>query len=192
MPCCQLSDRKVIVSFLVFAQIMIIAFFGNMYLNFTSPSYFPGKGYKKLNKLKVRVNLTHLKPKNIEDNLKEKPAIVHSALAENSKTVNVEDKVKEKSTITHPAQIQHVTPKQSKVPEVSDLYLKIKDNAVFRHLKTTKREKRESVNFLLLVSSAPKRTDRRNAIRETWWSLCKSTKKVCSWLLYCFYTHFFS
>eukprot|EP00794_Sanderia_malayensis_P016973 gene16973-18684_t len=68
---------------------------------------------------------------------------------------------------------------QTALPEHgSEIYSKVKDNAVFVHIKSTAREKMEHVNLLVLVSSAPKRSDRRQAIRETWWPLCKSTDKV--------------
>ena len=64
------------------------------------------------------------------------------------------------------------------VPEASQLFTKIKDNAVYKHFNVLSREKRERTNLLVIVSSAPKRADRRDAIRETWWSLCKSSEMV--------------
>ena len=45
--------------------------------------------------------------------------------------------------------------------------------------RINKRKKR--VNVLVIVSSAPKRRDRRDSIRRTWWKQCVPTKKVCKY-----------
>jgi len=37
---------------------------------------------------------------------------------------------------------------------------------------------KKRVNLLLIISSAPKRSGRRQGIRETWWQQCKSNDKV--------------
>ena len=41
----------------------------------------------------------------------------------------------------------------------------------------TKQEKKK-VNILVIVSSAPKRSDRRHGIRQTWWKECQNITKV--------------
>jgi len=41
------------------------------------------------------------------------------------------------------------------------------------------KEKKKKINVLVIVSSAPKRSDRRQMIRETWWQECRNTGKVC-------------
>ena len=64
------------------------------------------------------------------------------------------------------------------LPQRVSVYGMVRNNSVYRHLDILDRGRRESVHLLLIVSSAPKRLDRRNAIRETWWQLCKSNGKV--------------
>ena len=66
----------------------------------------------------------------------------------------------------------------SELSENLKLYMKVRNNPVYRHLDILDRGRRESVNLLVIVSSAPKRSDRRIGIRETWWPLCKSNGKV--------------
>ena len=40
--------------------------------------------------------------------------------------------------------------------------------------------KKKYVNVLIIVSSGPRRVDRRNAIRETWWTDCKENARGVS------------
>ena len=54
----------------------------------------------------------------------------------------------------------------------------LNENPVYAKFNTSRKEKPSKVNLLIIVSSAPKRSDRRLAIRETWWQQCRSTKRV--------------
>ena len=45
---------------------------------------------------------------------------------------------------------------------------------------------KKQVNVLIIVSTAPKRRDRRDSIRQTWWKRCLKTTKVCESLNQCF------
>eukprot|EP00794_Sanderia_malayensis_P017034 gene17034-18748_t len=58
------------------------------------------------------------------------------------------------------------------------LFNHIQNSSLFRHFRIAGRDKRETVTLLVVVSSAPKRTDRRNAIRQTWWQMCNNTDMV--------------
>ena len=54
----------------------------------------------------------------------------------------------------------------------------LNENPVYAQFNISRKEKPSKVNILIIVSSAPKRSDRRLAIRETWWQQCRSTKTV--------------
>ena len=53
----------------------------------------------------------------------------------------------------------------------------LRTNALYRSFGVKLKKRRKSVNLLLVVSSAPKRSDRRTSIRETWWTLCRNTMR---------------
>eukprot|EP00794_Sanderia_malayensis_P020488 gene20488-22504_t len=56
---------------------------------------------------------------------------------------------------------------------------RLNENPVYAEFNITKRNDKPRLNLLLIVSSAPKRGDRRTAIRETWWQDCNhATIKV--------------
>ena len=63
--------------------------------------------------------------------------------------------------------------------QLPDKFERINENIIYRSFKIKKPEKREKVNVIFLVSSAPARLERRMAIRETWWSDCKTNDRVC-------------
>lgn len=52
------------------------------------------------------------------------------------------------------------------------------NNPVFRQFDMKIPERRKKVTVLIIVSSAPRRIDRRQAIRDTWWAECKKINKV--------------
>ena len=54
----------------------------------------------------------------------------------------------------------------------------LNDNPVYAKFNISRKEKQSKFNLLIIVSSAPKRHDRRLATRETWWQQCKSTERV--------------
>ena len=54
----------------------------------------------------------------------------------------------------------------------------LNENPVYAKFNISRKEKPPKFNLLIIVSSAPKRYDRRLATRETWWQQCKSTKRV--------------
>ena len=60
----------------------------------------------------------------------------------------------------------------------------ISRHPVFGNFKFRRPPKKKNVNVLVIVSSAPKRIDRRQIIRQTWWKECKSNKNVS---LYCIF-----
>ena len=60
----------------------------------------------------------------------------------------------------------------------SDRMARLNENPVYARFNISRQENRPKVNLLLMVSSAPKRSDRRTAIRETWWSQIYSNNKV--------------
>ena len=58
----------------------------------------------------------------------------------------------------------------------------LNQNLVFKKFNITEPEQRTKVDIILIVSSAPARTERRSAIRQTWWPECRSTNRVCRFL----------
>ncbi|XP_002158539.2 lactosylceramide 1,3-N-acetyl-beta-D-glucosaminyltransferase [Hydra vulgaris] len=52
------------------------------------------------------------------------------------------------------------------------------ENPIYAKWNMSKAKKKKKVTILLVVSSGPKRFDRRQAIRETWWTQCKVTGNV--------------
>ena len=59
-----------------------------------------------------------------------------------------------------------------------DRMQRLNENPVYAKFKIPRQMNRPKVNLLILVSSAPKRGDRRAAIRETWWSQSSKNDKV--------------
>ena len=59
-----------------------------------------------------------------------------------------------------------------------DKMKRINENPVYRNFNITNKIWKPHITIILIVSSAPKRFDRRKAIRETWWKQCKSNSKV--------------
>ena len=55
----------------------------------------------------------------------------------------------------------------------------LNSNVIYMKFNIPRALKREKLNILLIISSAPSRSDRRFAIRDTWWNQCKSSTKVC-------------
>ena len=63
------------------------------------------------------------------------------------------------------------------------------ENPIYKRFKITDRVKikngtivklkKKKVDILLIVSSGPRRADRRQAIRDTWWTDCVPSGKVC-------------
>ncbi|XP_065065960.1 uncharacterized protein LOC135691888 [Rhopilema esculentum] len=51
-------------------------------------------------------------------------------------------------------------------------------NPVYSKFQIMRPAIRKKTNFLIIVSSAPTRRDRRSAIRETWWKDCVSSDQV--------------
>ena len=76
------------------------------------------------------------------------------------------------------------------------------ENPIYKRFKITDRVKikngtvvklkKKKVDILLIVSSGPRRADRRQAIRETWWKDCVPSGKVSSLEILEFYLHQFS
>ena len=56
----------------------------------------------------------------------------------------------------------------------SKFFAALRTNIIYRSFGVKLKKRRESVNLLVIVSSAPKRSDRRAGIRETWWTLCRN------------------
>ena len=52
------------------------------------------------------------------------------------------------------------------------------ENPVYANFNISKVRRKKKVTLLVIVSSGPRRSDRRNAIRETWWKQCKPTYGV--------------
>ena len=59
-----------------------------------------------------------------------------------------------------------------------DRMKKLNENPVYAKFNISRQENRPKVNLLILVSSAPKRGDRRSAIRDTWWNQSYANDKV--------------
>ena len=59
-----------------------------------------------------------------------------------------------------------------------DKFLFLNENIVYKKFNIPRAIKPERINMIFIVSSAPSRVDRRDAIRQTWWKQCKSTSKV--------------
>jgi len=60
----------------------------------------------------------------------------------------------------------------------SNKRIKLLENPVYANFNITKASGRKKVTLLLIVSSGPRRVDRRNAIRQTWWKQCVQTYGV--------------
>ena len=58
----------------------------------------------------------------------------------------------------------------------------LNQNIVFKKFNIREPEQRTKIDIILIVSSAPARTERRSVIRQTWWPECRSTERVCSFL----------
>ena len=66
---------------------------------------------------------------------------------------------------------------RQKVMESFDTYLE--NHKVFRHFNITKfNNTKKRANVLVIISTAPKRRDRRDAIRKTYWKECVKTGPV--------------
>eukprot|EP00112_Aurelia_sp_Birch-Aquarium-sp1_P009468 Seg20760.1 transcript_id=Seg20760.1/GoldUCD/mRNA.D3Y31 product="hypothetical protein" protein_id=Seg20760.1/GoldUCD/D3Y31 len=59
----------------------------------------------------------------------------------------------------------------------SKFFAALRTNSIYKSFGVKLKKRRQSVNLLLVVSSAPKRSDRRASIRETWWTLCRNTMR---------------
>ena len=76
--------------------------------------------------------------------------------------------------------LEDYTSNDGKYQPCSDLYDEfIQNNPVYKRLNVTRYyETKKDVTILVIVSTAPKRSDRRNSIRQTWWKECKTIGKV--------------
>ena len=54
----------------------------------------------------------------------------------------------------------------------------IMKNPIYANFSIKPNQFRKRVNLLVIVTSAPSRTDRRDAIRDTWWKSCQNNTKV--------------
>lgn len=54
----------------------------------------------------------------------------------------------------------------------------IMKNPIYTNFHIEPRQSRKRVNLLVIVTSAPSRIERRNAIRDTWWRSCQNNTKV--------------
>ena len=63
-------------------------------------------------------------------------------------------------------------------PEVPKAILELDKNPVYGRFKISNPPVQIETNLLIIVSSAPRRIDRRSAIRDTWWTQCKSSERV--------------
>ena len=55
----------------------------------------------------------------------------------------------------------------------------LKNHSVFKTFNVSRvYKKKKRVHILVIVSTAPKRRDRRDSIRQTWWKRCVQIKKV--------------
>ena len=81
--------------------------------------------------------------------------------------------------------VKHIE-KSMKWMELPNKMENLNENPVYAQFNISRKEKPSKVNLLIIVSSAPKRYDRRLAIRETWWQQCRSNKRVSDHLFYCY------
>ena len=74
----------------------------------------------------------------------------------------------------------HGNNKKSLMKEPEDSFvLFLKNHSVFKMFNISRvYKKKKRVHVLVIVSTAPKRRDRRDGIRKTWWKRCLQTKKV--------------
>ena len=68
--------------------------------------------------------------------------------------------------------------KQDVILELDPFDAYIRAHPVFGDMKFPRPQMKKKVNILLIASSGPKRSDRRQAIRDTWWKQCLITGKV--------------
>ena len=54
----------------------------------------------------------------------------------------------------------------------------IMKNPIYANFSIKPNHSRKRVNLLVIVTSAPSRIERRNAIRDTWWKSCRNNTKV--------------
>ena len=54
----------------------------------------------------------------------------------------------------------------------------IMKNPIYANFSIKPNQYRKRVNLLVIVTSAPSRIERRNAIRDTWWKSCRNNTKV--------------
>lgn len=59
------------------------------------------------------------------------------------------------------------------------------ENPVYATYNITKPVQKERVNVFLIISSGPRRGDRRDALRKTWLKECVTTAGVCLILSFC-------
>ena len=55
---------------------------------------------------------------------------------------------------------------------------RLNENPVYAKFNISRQKNKPKVNLLIVVSSAPKRGDRRAAIRDTWWNQSYTNDKV--------------
>ena len=60
----------------------------------------------------------------------------------------------------------------------SDKFKHLLENPIYKRYNITAPKSKEKRDLIYIVSSAPKRYERRQAIRDTWWPDCKPTKRV--------------
>ena len=58
----------------------------------------------------------------------------------------------------------------------------ILSNPIYSQFNIIPTKKKKNVTLLLIVSSGPKRFERRQAIRDTYWKQCHSSKEVSSYI----------
>jgi len=74
----------------------------------------------------------------------------------------------------------HMVPmfKVNNYADINDFEKYLIRHPIFGTFSITRPPKKKKVNILVIVSSAPKRNDRRQMIRQTWWPECKNNENV--------------
>ena len=62
--------------------------------------------------------------------------------------------------------------------KLPDKFDRLNENIIYEGFGFQPVAQKEKIDLILIVSSAPERGDRRDAIRDTWWQLCKSNVRI--------------
>ena len=90
----------------------------------------------------------------------------------------IEDRKKTKVKKYLKRQLKSFLSALSSWDKLQDKFDHLDENEVYEEFNLETPEKKENVDVIMIVTSAPSRFGRRAGIRDTWWKECKSTSRV--------------